>query len=138
MKQISTILLKIATVALGLGVLAFLLWEPHVEGVNAHSTLFEIYFRDPFLAYVYIASLPSFVALWQAYKAFSHPTVKALRTIRYCMVTIIGFVVLGEIFIALGESDDRAGGVFMGLLAIAVTGLIAAIAERFERKHLTA
>lgn len=35
----------------GIGALAFMLWEPHLEGRNAHAGLFEIYFKDPFLAY---------------------------------------------------------------------------------------
>ena len=70
-----------------------MLWEPHVEGRNAHATLFEMYFKDPFLAYAYIASIPFFVALYQAFKVlgyvgqnkiFSQAAVKALRTIKYC------------------------------------------------------
>ncbi len=49
-------------VFLGIGALGFLLWEPHLEGRNAHATTFEIYFHDPFLAYVYVGSIPFFVA----------------------------------------------------------------------------
>jgi hypothetical protein len=102
-----------------------MLWEPHIEGRNAHATLFEIYFQDPFLAYAYLASTPFFVALYQAFKllgyigqdkAFSQATLKALRTIKSCALAIIGFVALGELFIMLGNSDDRAGGVFVGIL----------------------
>ena len=56
-----------------------------------HATLFEIYFKDPFLAYAYIASIPFFVALYQAFKVlgyagqnkvFSQAAVKAMRTIK--------------------------------------------------------
>src|SRR5678809_1642134 len=83
--------------------------------------LFEIYFKDPFVAYAYLASIPFFVALYQAFKvlgyigqnkAFSQATVKALRTIKFCALTIIGFVAGAELFIMLGNSDYRAGGVF--------------------------
>jgi hypothetical protein len=49
-------------------------------------------------------------------KVFSQAAVKALRTIKYCAISIIGFVAGGEIFIMLSNSDDRAGGVFMGIL----------------------
>ena len=35
-------------------------------------TLFQIYFNDPFLAYAYIASLPVFVALYQAFKVLGY------------------------------------------------------------------
>src|SRR2546430_14720951 len=112
MKRASTIFLQVVIVLIGIAVLAFLLWEPHIEGRNINATLFEIYFKDPFLAYAYIASIPFFVALYQAFKVlgyagqnqiFSHEAVKALRSIKYCAISIIGFVAAGEIFIMLGN-----------------------------------
>jgi hypothetical protein len=63
MKRSSTIFLQIVIVLIGIGTFVLLLWEPQIEGVNAHATLFEIYFKDPFLACVYIGSIPYFVAL---------------------------------------------------------------------------
>jgi hypothetical protein len=138
----SSIFLQVVVVLIGIGVLALLLWEPHLEGRNAHATLFEIYFKDPFLAYAYIASTPFFVALYQAFKVlgyvrqnkvFSQAAVKALRTIKYCAISIIGFVAVGEIFIMLGNSDDRAGGVFMGILIAFGSVVIAAAAAMCER-----
>ncbi len=112
MKRSSTIFLQVVIVLIGIGAVALMLWEPHIEGRNAHATLFEIYFKDPFLAYAYIASIPFFVALYQAFKMlgyagqnkiFSPAAVKALRTIKYCAIAIIGFVAVGEIFILLGN-----------------------------------
>jgi len=122
-KRSSTIFLQVVIVLIGLGALALMLWEPHLEGRNAHATIFEIYFKDPFLAYAYIGSIPFFAALYQAFKVlgyagqnkvFTEASVKALRTIKYCAIAIIGFVAGAEVFIMLHESDDRAGGVFMG------------------------
>ena len=142
MKRSSTIFLQMVIVLIGIGALAFLLWEPHVEGRNAHATLFEIYFKDPFLAYAYLASTPFFVALYHAFKVlgyvrqdktFSQASVKALRTIKYCALAIIGFVAVGELFIMLGNSDDRAGGVFVGILIILGSVVIATCAAMFER-----
>src|SRR4029078_7169537 len=134
--------LRIVILLIGIGAFAFLLWEPHIEGRNAHATLFEIYFKDPFLAYAYVASIPFFVALYQAFKVlgyagqnrvFSQASVKALRTIKYCAIAIIGFVVAGKaIFILLDNSDDRAGGVFMGILIALGSIVIAAAAAMFE------
>jgi hypothetical protein len=49
MKKSSTIFLQVVIVLIGIGALALLLWEPHIEGVNAHATFFEMYF-DPFIA----------------------------------------------------------------------------------------
>ena len=141
MKRCS-IFLQVVIVLIGIGVLALMLWEPQIEGRNAHATLFEIYFKDPFLAFAYVASTPFFVALYQAFKVlgyagqnkiFSQAAVKALRTIKYCAIAIIGFVAVGEIFIMLNESDDRAGGVFMGILITFVSVVIATAAAMFER-----
>ena len=93
MNRGSILFLKAVLVLIGIGALALMLWEPHIEGRNAHATLFEIYFKDPFLAYAYIASISFFVALYQAFKVlgyagqnkvFSQAAVKALRTIKYC------------------------------------------------------
>jgi Protein of unknown function (DUF2975) len=120
MKRSSTIFLQIVIVLFGVGVLAFLLWEPHVEGRNAHATLFEIYFKDPFLAYAYIASISFFVALYQAFRVltyvrhdttFSPATVKAMRTIKYCAIAMIGFVAVSVLFMIGGDREDRPGGV---------------------------
>jgi hypothetical protein len=58
MKRVSTTFLQVVIVLLGAGVLALLLWEPHLEGRNVNATLFEIYFKDPFLAYIYLAFVP--------------------------------------------------------------------------------
>ena len=143
MKRSSTIFLQVVIVLIGIGALALLLWEPQIEGRNAHATNFEIYFKDPFLALVYIGSIPFFVALYQAFKVlgfagknkiFSHAAVKALRTIKYCALAIIGFVVVEEIFIMLNHgSDDPAGGVFMGVLITFGSIVIATAAAMFER-----
>ena len=142
MKRRSTACLQAVVVLIGIGALAFMLWEPHIEGRNAHAPLFEIYFKDPFLAYAYVASIPFFVALHQVFrvlgyvgqnKALTRGAVKSLRTIKYCAIAIIGFVALGEIFIMFGDSDDRAGGVFMGVLITVGSIVIAAAAAKFER-----
>jgi hypothetical protein len=82
------------------------------------------------------------VALYQAFKvlayirqnkAFSQATVKALRTIKFCALAIIGFVAVGELFIMLGDSDDRAGGVFMGILITFGSVVVVTAAAMFER-----
>ena len=142
MKRGSTIFLQVVVVLFGIGALAFLLWEPHIEGRNAHATLFEIYFKDPFLAYAYIGSIPFFVAVYQAFKAlgyvrqnqtFSQATVKALGTIKYCAIALIGFVAVGAIIIVINGDEDRPAGVFMTLLVILPSIVVATAAAMFER-----
>src|ERR1051326_6209365 len=91
-KRSATIFLQVVVVLIGIGSLALMLWEPHLEGRNAHATTFEIYFKDPFLAYAYTASIAYYMALCQAFKLlgyvrrnaiFSTRSVGALRTIKY-------------------------------------------------------
>lgn len=142
-KKSSIIILQVVVVILGITALALLLFEPHLEGRNVDATNFEIYFKDPFLALVYIGSIPFFVALYQAIKVlgyvgqnkiFSPGAVKALRTIKHCAATIICFVIVEEIFIILNHgNDDATGGIFMGLLIIFGSGVVAIAARMFER-----
>ena len=142
LKRFPSIFLQGVIVLIGMAALAFMIWEPHVEGRNAHATLYEIYFNDPFLAYAYIASIPFFMALYQGFKVlgyagqnkvFSQAAVKALRTIKHCAMSIIGFVAVGEIFILFSNSDDRAGGVFIGILIGFGSIVIASAAALFQR-----
>ena len=142
MKKRSTIFLQAVIVLFGIGALAFMLWEPHIEGRNANATLFEIYFEDPFLAYAYIASIPFFVGLYQAVKAlgyvgqnkvFSPGTVKALKTIKYCAIAIIGFVVVSVVFLFFGDPEDRPQGVSMRVVIAFVSTVVAIAAAMFEQ-----
>jgi hypothetical protein len=145
MQRSSTIFLQIVIVLIGVGALAFLLWEPHIEGRNAHATLFEVYFKDPFLALVYAGSIPFFIALYQAFKVlgyvrqnkvFSPEVVNALRTIKYCALAIIGFVVVEEIFILLmnnGDNDNPGAPILLGVLIILPSIVVATAAAMFER-----
>lgn len=128
---------------IGIATLALMLWEPHIEGRNAHAATFEIYFKDPFLAYVYVGSTPFFVALYRAFglfghvrqnRAFSQVTVDALRAIKHCAIAIIGFVAVGVVFIIMfGDKDDRPAGVFMSFLVTFASSVIATAAAMFAR-----
>ncbi|HEX5221615.1 MAG TPA: DUF2975 domain-containing protein [Verrucomicrobiae bacterium] len=145
MKRGSTIFLQAVIVLIGVGVLAFMLSMPHFEGRNKNATVFEIYFKDPFLAYAYIGSIAFFVALYQAFKllgyvarnaVFSQPSVKALRTIKYCAVTLVAFLLGAEAYFFIvmrGTGEDIAGGVMMGLMLIFVATIIGTAAAVFEK-----
>jgi hypothetical protein len=113
---------QLAVVLAACGALVFLLVEPVFEGRNAHATLFQVYFNDPFLAFVYVGSIPFFIAAFQLFKVLGFaachgafpPTVDAsLRRVRACAFAIAGFVAIALAFIMWHESDDRAGGVAM-------------------------
>ena len=142
-KRSPTIFLQTVIVLIGIGALVFMLWEPHLEGRNAHATIIQIYFNDPFLVYAYTASISFFVALYQAFKLlgfirqnkiFTQNSVRALRTIKYCAITLISFIVPAELYLFIVRpGDDIAGGVFIGLLIIFFSLVVTATATVFER-----
>ena len=144
MKRGSTIFLRVVIALLGVGVLALLLWEPQVEGRNVNATQFEIYFKDPFLAYIYLAFVPFFVGLTRAFKIlgyarrneiFFQPSVRALRIIKYCALTTAIFILGAEAYLSIfmRGKDDIAGGVMMGAFIILVSAIIATAAAVFQR-----
>ena len=146
-KKILTVFLQAVIVLFGAGVLAALLWEPHLEGVNANATsLREIYFDDPFLAYAYLGSIPFFVGLYQAFKmlgnfrrdgSFGESSVRALRIIKRCALITAGAIIAADIFLmiaARGSGEDAAGAVALGIMATLASLIVATTATVFERK----
>lgn len=145
MKPGTALFLQIVIVLLGVATLGFLLTEPHLEGRNVHATTFEIYFQDPFLAYVYVGSIPFFMALQRAFAllgdvrrsgTFTAATVAGLHTIRRCAMLLLGFVVGGVGFIlAAGDGEDRPAGLFMSVLVALPTAAVATAAT-LSARHL--
>ncbi len=144
MNRSAALFLQLLTTLFGLAVLAFLLVEPHFEGRNAHATAFEVYFKDPFLAYAYVGSVPFFWALYRAFGLFGHAgrhgrfspvTVDALRAIKRCALTLVGFVAGAvAVIIATGDPDDRPQGIMMCLIVILGSGAVAFAAATLARK----
>jgi hypothetical protein len=143
MKQVSTVFLQLVTVLIGIAVLTFLLWEPLREGRNIGSTVYQVYFNDPFLAWAYLGSIPFFVALFQVGKllryiaqdtVYTLRSVRALRTIKYCALMSIGFLVFGVAYLLLFNrgQDDIAGGVAMCVMIGFIFATVATIASVFE------
>src|SRR5262245_46112240 len=150
MKRSSTIFLQAVIVLIGIGVFAAMLWEPNLEGRNAHATVLQVYFHDPFLAYVYLGSVPFFVGLYQVFKVlgyagrnklFSQAALNALRTIKYCALMTAGAIVAADAFLmiaARSSGDDPAGAVALGVVATVASFIIATAAAIFARLLKTA
>jgi hypothetical protein len=143
MKRLSTIFLQAIILLFGVVVFGLLLWEPNLEGRNVNATLFEVYFKDPFLAYIYLAFVPFFVGLFQGFKIlgyarrdeiFRRHSVRALRIIKYCALTTAVFIfgAEGYLFIFMRGKDDIAGGAMMGAFIILVSAIIATTASVFQ------
>jgi hypothetical protein len=144
MKRGPTIFLQVVIALFAILVLGLLLWEPQLEGRNVNATQFEIYFKDPFLAYIYLAFVPFFVGVYQVIRLlgyarrneiFSERSVRSLQIIKFCAIAVAVFFLGAEayIFIFVRGTDDVAGGVMMGLFFIFVSVVIATGAGVFER-----
>lgn len=145
MKRISMSFLQALIVLIGISTFIFMLWEPHIEGRNLHATVFDIYFKDPFLIYAYIASISFFVGLYQVFKLLGfigqNNTVSpnsriALHTIKHCAITLILFVLGAEVYFFVVQSskgEDIAGGVAIGFFIIAMSTITAITANSFEK-----
>src|SRR3990167_2107141 len=146
MKRISTIFIQVVIVALGIAALAVMIRFPLTEGRAVNLDLFHIY-ADPFLIYVYIASIAFYVALYQAFtllgfigqnKVFSLQSVKALRAIKYCAIVLSIFIVMAAVYIRISfaegdTGDDPAGFVAMCIVTTFISIVIATAAAVFER-----
>lgn len=143
MKNKSTLFLKSVIVVIGLVVLAGLLGFPHLEGRNEGATLFEIYFRDPFLAYIYLTAVPFYWALVQGFKllqnidankAFSLSSITALKQIKIsalihsllfsgCMYSIYRFA----------EDDDSPGVIVLGMGIVGASIVVSTFAAILQK-----
>ncbi|MFA5925753.1 MAG: DUF2975 domain-containing protein [Parcubacteria group bacterium] len=143
MKRGSIIFLRIVISLIGIGTLAAMIRFPLTEGRAANLDLFSIY-RDPLIAYMYLASVPFFVALYQAFKllgfigqnkVFSLSSVKALRTIKYSAIILSVLIIAAVLYIRIfhNKDDDPAGFVVVGTLATFVSATFATAAAVFER-----
>ena len=142
LKQGSTLFLKMVISLIGIVTLAGLIWFPHTEGRAANLELVSIY-KDPLIIYGFMASIPFFVALYHGFKllgyvdqnqVFSESAVKAVRNIKYCAVTLSGFIVVGLLYIRLfAHGEDTAGPTASGMFTTFACIVIATAAAVFER-----
>ncbi len=142
MKRGSTLFLKIVILLMAIIVVAGLIWFPQTEGRAANLDLVSIY-ADPFIAYIYIASIPFFVGLYQAFrllnlidrnKAFSSEAVQKLKNIKFVSFSLIGFISLALLYIRFfAKGDDPAGPTMLGFCMTIAFGVIATVAGVFQK-----
>lgn len=142
MKHGSTLFLKFVLLLIGIGALAVLIWFPPTEGRAKNLDLISIYI-DPFIIYMYIASIPFFVGLYQAFKllnfidsnhAFSQGAVNTLKNIKLASLVLIGFIVSGLVYIRFfAHGDDPAGPTMLGIIVSFAVAVIATAAAVFQK-----
>lgn len=108
---LKAVLLLIALVILVLYTYAF----PELASRDAAAHPDDDFLRSVFLLSGYVFFIPILVALYQTFKllilidrneAFSALSVKALRTIKYCAIAVIAFIVLGVLFMMVFVVDE--------------------------------
>ena len=142
MKKSSTLFLKIVICLIAIGVLAGMILFPQTEGRAANLDLISIY-KDPFILYIYIGSIPFFVGLYQAFKllnfidankAFSHEGVNTLKNMKYASLSLIGFIALALFYIRFfAQGDDPAGPTMLGFIVSFAVAVIATAAAVFQK-----
>ena len=125
-----------------IGVLIWLIWFPQLEGRATNLDLISIY-KDPVIIYWFIASIPFFVGLYQAFKllnyidrnkAFSQSAVNTLRNIKFSALSLIGFIALAEFYLFFfGQDDDRAGPAALGIYLAFIIAIIVAAVDVFQK-----
>jgi hypothetical protein len=142
MKHGSTLFLKIALFLIGSPVLALcifgLVWLPNNPANPEYA-----YMLYPIVIGMYVATIPFFVALYQAFKllsyidnnqAFSELSVKALKKIKFCAITISGlFVVILPFVFLVADLDDAPGLIIIGMVPIFGSMVIAVFAAVLQR-----
>ncbi len=142
MKRSSTLFLKVVLCLVAIGVLAGMLWFPQTEGRAANLDLISIY-ADPLIIYIYLASTPFFIGLYQAFKllnlidankAFSQKAVNRLASIKFASISLIGLIALALFYIRFfAMGDDPAGPTMLGICVALAFGVIATAAGVFQK-----
>ena len=142
MKKGSTLFLRFVLCLIAIGVFAGMLWFPQTEGRAANLDLISIY-TDPFIIYGYIASIPFFIGLYQAFKllnfidankAFSQGAVNTLKNIKFASLSLIGFIALALFYIRFFvHGEDPAGPTALGIVVSFAMAVIATVAAVFQK-----
>ena len=143
MKQVTTLFLKLAVIFIGIPVLALCIFlVPHMA--NFAAKLYPNIVPMKYLVFIvmYGAAVPFYFALYQAFNllryidentAFSELSVKALKKIKCCAITISGLYVLGlPLFHFIAKKVDPPI-VLMGLIIIFASLVIAVFAAILQR-----
>lgn len=99
--------------------------------------------KYPILIGGYLTALPFFVALYQAFKlltyidrsiAFSDVSVRALRSIKYCGITMsILYAASTPIVFQIAEADDAPGAVLFWMLFALAPAIVAVFAAVLQK-----
>jgi len=135
--------LQSALVLIGILSITILIIAPLREGRATNLSLLKIY-ADPFIAYIYIASITFFTALYQAFKlltyishnkVFTSEAVQTLKNIKYCGIVLCGFIFFAGLYIKVFHSkeDDPAGFLALCFVSAFASIVVATAAAIFQK-----
>ncbi|MGN2619561.1 DUF2975 domain-containing protein [Bacillus stercoris] len=144
MNRMSTLFLKIAVIFIGIPILALCIFlVPKIANYSAELLPNIVYIKYLVFIYLYVTAIPFFFALYQAFKllsyidknkAFSGLSVRALKNIKYCAVTISIFYAAGmPVFYLIADIDDAPGIIVIGLVIIFASMVIAVFAAVLQK-----
>lgn len=144
MKQGSTLFLKTAIILIGIPVFALCIFLiPNIGNYIAELYPDIAYIKYLVLINLYATVIPFYFALYQAFKlvsyidkgnAFSKLSVRALKKIKQCAITISVLYVVGmPLFYLVAERDDAPGIIIIGMILIFASMVIAVFAAVLQR-----
>ncbi len=137
MKRGTTLFLKLAVILIGIPVLALCIYGlPWLANNPVNPDYAHILY--PILLGLYVSAIPFYFALYQAFKllfyidknkAFSQNSIKALKNIKYCAITISAlYVVILPFVFLVADKDDAPGLIIVGMVPIFASMVIAVFA----------
>lgn len=138
MRLKSTLFLKLAVILIGIPILAlgiFGLLDLYKYPLNPTNHELILY---PITIGMYLTGIPFYFALYQGFKllsyidksiAFSELSVKALKIIKYCAISIsIFYIAIFPLCIFYNQKNDFPGLVIMAIVSSLTTAVIAIFA----------
>ncbi len=137
-----TLFLKVAVFLIGIPILALcILGLPWLADHPVNPDYAHILY--PILIGIYVTAIPFYFALYQAFKllsyidknnAFSELSVRALKNIKYCAITISTLYVVMIPFVCLvADKDDAPGLIIMGMVPIFASMVVAVFAAVLQK-----
>ncbi|UJF31438.1 DUF2975 domain-containing protein [Paenibacillus hexagrammi] len=150
MKRGTTLFLKTAVILIGIPILALCLFVVPKFGNFAGGLYPELAYIKPLVFIdMYAAAIPFYFALYQVFKilgnidrnqAFSELSVKALKKIKYCAITISSLYLLGmPLYSLLARRVDPpiiTGPAFVIIFASIVIAVFAAVLQRLLQEAI--
>ncbi|MBB6452547.1 cellulose synthase/poly-beta-1,6-N-acetylglucosamine synthase-like glycosyltransferase [Salirhabdus euzebyi] len=142
MKLGSTLFLKMTVFLMGLPVIALCVYGLFFLVKNPINPDFA-HILYPILIGMYVSVIPFFIALYQSFnllryidrnQAFSELSVKALKNIKICAISISGIylVILPFVYI-VAELDDAPGLIIIGMVPVFASLVIAVFAAVLQK-----